>query len=185
MVKEGIVLSHKISKNGIEVDKAKVDEDLKGITTRSGTAYQGPMIPTTSSSLSQVVERETEVTKDIVPPTNNGSTKDVQPLVVKTETLILNYEPVVAPIIEPVAAPEFKNLLFDDIVDFWIDPSLVLKRWFEVILHENLANQIDVIDMACEEYSQEVIDLSDVIASGNPTPYYDSIVSTSSSTLTP
>nr|GFD49906.1 reverse transcriptase domain-containing protein [Tanacetum cinerariifolium] len=63
-------------------------EDLKGITTRSGTAYQGPTIPTTSSSLPQVVERETEVTKDTVPPTNNGSTKDVQPPVVQTETPI-------------------------------------------------------------------------------------------------
>nr|GEW40702.1 reverse transcriptase domain-containing protein [Tanacetum cinerariifolium] len=47
------------------------------------------------------------------------------------------------------------------------------------------ANRINVIDMACEEYSQEVIGFSDVIASGNPTPYYDPIVSTSSSTLTP
>ncbi|GKD65375.1 reverse transcriptase domain-containing protein, partial [Tanacetum coccineum] len=46
-------------------------------------------------------------------------------------------------------------------------------------------NQIDVIDMACEEYSQEVLDFSDVVASGNPTPYYDPIVSTSSPTLTP
>nr|GEW39558.1 reverse transcriptase domain-containing protein [Tanacetum cinerariifolium] len=46
------------------------------------------------------------------------------------------------------------------------------------------ANRIDVIDMACEEYSQEVLGFSDVIASGNPTPYYDPIVSTSSLTLT-
>nr|GEW03463.1 reverse transcriptase domain-containing protein [Tanacetum cinerariifolium] len=45
--------------------------------------------------------------------------------------------------------------------------------------------RIDVIDMACEEYSQEVLGFSDVIASGNPTPYYDPIVSTTSSTLTP
>ncbi|GJS16057.1 hypothetical protein Tco_0410529 [Tanacetum coccineum] len=47
------------------------------------------------------------------------------------------------------------------------------------------ANRIDVIDMACEEYSQEVLGFSDVISSGNPTPYYDPIVSTSSPTLTP
>nr|GFB04397.1 reverse transcriptase domain-containing protein [Tanacetum cinerariifolium] len=80
-------------------------EDLKGITTQSGTAYQGPTIPTTSFSLPKVVERETEVTKDTMPPTNNGSTKDVQPPVVQVETSILNSEPVVAPIIEPVAAP--------------------------------------------------------------------------------
>nr|GEV40448.1 hypothetical protein [Tanacetum cinerariifolium] len=39
--------------------------------------------------------------------------------------------------------------------------------------------------MACEEYSQEVLSFSDVIVSGNPTPYYDPIVSTSSLTLTP
>ncbi|GJV91023.1 hypothetical protein Tco_1538836 [Tanacetum coccineum] len=55
-------------------------EDLKGITTRSGVAYKGPTIPTTSSP--KVVERETEVTKDTMPPANNGSTEDVQPPVV-------------------------------------------------------------------------------------------------------
>nr|GEX02678.1 hypothetical protein [Tanacetum cinerariifolium] len=79
-------------------------EDLKGITTRSGTAYKGPTIPTTSSP-SKVVKRETEVTKDTVPPTNNGSTKDVQPLVVQTDTPIPNSEHVVAPVAEPLVAP--------------------------------------------------------------------------------
>nr|GEV26632.1 reverse transcriptase domain-containing protein [Tanacetum cinerariifolium] len=79
-------------------------EDLKGITTRSGNAYQGPTIPT-PTSLPKVVERETKVTKDTMPLTNNGSTKDVQPLVVQIETPILNYEPVVAPVVEPVVAP--------------------------------------------------------------------------------
>ncbi|GJU86770.1 hypothetical protein Tco_1294316 [Tanacetum coccineum] len=39
--------------------------------------------------------------------------------------------------------------------------------------------------MACEEYSQEVFGFSDVISSGNPTPYYDPIISTSSLNLTP
>nr|GEV93809.1 hypothetical protein [Tanacetum cinerariifolium] len=62
-------------------------EILKGITTRSGTAYQRPTIPTTSSSLPQVVERKTEATKDMVPPANNGSTKDVQPLAVLLKKL--------------------------------------------------------------------------------------------------
>ncbi|GJW59233.1 hypothetical protein Tco_0105964 [Tanacetum coccineum] len=47
------------------------------------------------------------------------------------------------------------------------------------------ANRIDIIEMACEEYYQEVLSLSNVIASGNPTPYYDPIVSTSSPTHTP
>nr|GEY22785.1 reverse transcriptase domain-containing protein [Tanacetum cinerariifolium] len=47
------------------------------------------------------------------------------------------------------------------------------------------AKRIDVVDMACEEYSQEVLCFSNVITSGNPTPYYDPIVSTTSSTFTP
>nr|GFD13730.1 reverse transcriptase domain-containing protein [Tanacetum cinerariifolium] len=58
-----------------------------------------------SSSLPKVVECETEVTKDMVYPTNNGSTKCIQPPVFQTETSMLNSEPVVAPIIEPIVAP--------------------------------------------------------------------------------
>ncbi|GJY35449.1 hypothetical protein Tco_0420827 [Tanacetum coccineum] len=319
--------------------------DLKGITTRSGVAYQGPTVPTTSSP--KVVERETKVTKDTVPPTNNGSTKDVQPHVP-------NSEPVAAPVSAPMPNPKpsipypsrlndqkihekannqiekfyqiFQDLHFEisfadalilmpkfastlkslignkeklsemartplnehcsavllkklpkklgdpskflipcdfpgmdeslalanlgasinlmplsvwkklslpeltptcmtlelaDLVDFDADPRvpLILGRSFlktgralidvyegELTLRvgkeavtfnldqtsryssnydDNSVNRIDVIEMACEEYSQEVLGFSDVIASGNPTPYYDPIVSTSSLTLTP
>nr|GEZ50277.1 reverse transcriptase domain-containing protein [Tanacetum cinerariifolium] len=262
-------------------------EDLKGITTRSGTAYQRPTIPTTSSSLSPVVERKTEATKDMVHPINNGSTEDVQPLVFHTGSLILNSEPVVAPIIEPVASPvsalkpnqrpsippgrsrrmnhlmplsvwnqlslpeltptlmnlELANRLISRpigvtedvyvkvgkfhfladfvVIDFDADPRvpLILGRSFlkteralidvfkdELTLrvgkeaitfnleqtsrysgnyNDMSTNRIDVIDMACEEYSQEVLGFSNVIMSGNPTPYYDLIVSTTSPTLTP
>nr|GFA17205.1 reverse transcriptase domain-containing protein [Tanacetum cinerariifolium] len=46
------------------------------------------------------------------------------------------------------------------------------------------AKRIDVIDMACEEYSQEVLGFSDTISSGNPTSFYDPIVSATSPTLT-
>ncbi|GKD12259.1 reverse transcriptase domain-containing protein [Tanacetum coccineum] len=80
--------------------------DLKGITTRSGVAYQGPTIPTTSSP-PKVMEHETEVTKDTVPPTNNGSTKDVQPLVVQDQPQMTNSEPVVIPVIAPT--PDLKT----------------------------------------------------------------------------
>ncbi|GKA97232.1 reverse transcriptase domain-containing protein [Tanacetum coccineum] len=68
------------------------------------------------------------------------------------------------------------------------DQSVTFKvgdtRTFSYNIVESV-NRVDVIDMACEEYSQEVLGFSDVIASGNPTPYYDPIVSTSSPTLTP
>nr|GEY44429.1 hypothetical protein [Tanacetum cinerariifolium] len=194
-------------------------------------AYQGPMIPTTSSSLPPVVERETEATKDTVHPTNNESTKDVQPPVVPTESPILNSEPVIALIIEPVASPAdldasinlmplsvWNKLSLPDlsptcmtleladrsisrsgrvaedvfvkvvtfyfpvdfvVVDFDVDPRvpLILMRYF--IMTERAL--IDVF----EEYSQEVLSFSDVIASGNLTPYYDPIISTTSPTLTP
>ncbi|GJX36399.1 reverse transcriptase domain-containing protein [Tanacetum coccineum] len=279
--------------------------DLKGITTRSGVAYQGPTIPTTSSP-PKVVERETEVTKDTVPPTNNGSTKDVQPPVVQVQPQVPNSEPVVAPVSALKANPKpsvpylsrlndqkirekannqiekfyqiFQDLYFDiSFADALIlmpkfastfkilisnkeklfelartplnehcsavllkklpkklgDPDkflipcdfpgmdeclaladlgasinlMPLSVWKMLSLPEliptsitfnldqtsryssnyddNSVNRIDVIEMACEEYSQEVLDFSDVIASGNPTPYYDPIVSTSSPTLTP
>nr|GEZ04483.1 reverse transcriptase domain-containing protein [Tanacetum cinerariifolium] len=335
----------------------------EGITTRSGTVYQGPTIP--NNSYSPVVERETEATKDKVHPTNNGSTEDVQPPVVPTESLILNFEPVISPIIEPVASPvsaskpnqrpsipypsrlqdqnfadaliimlkfgpSIKSLLTNKdklyelartplnehcstvllkkfpkklgdpgkflipydfprmaeflalvdlgasinlmplsvwnklslsdfsptcmtlelvdrsishpvgvsedvfikvgtfhfpadfvVVDFDADPRVPLILWISFLktkralvdvlkgkltlrvgkeaitfnldqtsryssnYNDMAANRIDVIDMACEEYSQEVLGFSDVIASGNPTPYYDPIVFTTSSTLTP
>nr|GEZ57824.1 reverse transcriptase domain-containing protein [Tanacetum cinerariifolium] len=228
-------------------------------------------INTASSSGSGTlpVERETEATKDAVHPTNNGSTKDVQPPAVQTESPILNSEPVVAPIIEHVVAlvrmseclalavlgasinlmplSVWNKLSLPDlsltcmtleladrlisrtfhfpadfvVVDFDADPRvpLILERSFlktgralidvfegELTLrvgkeaitfnldqtsryssnyNDMTANRIDVIDMACVEYSQEVLGFFDVIASGNPIPYYDPIVSTSSPTLTP
>ncbi|GKF14398.1 hypothetical protein Tco_0055860 [Tanacetum coccineum] len=69
-------------------------EDLKGITTRSGIAYKGPTIPTSSP---RVAERRTEVTKDTIFPTNNGITEDVQPLVVLVENQNPVFEPDSAP----------------------------------------------------------------------------------------
>ncbi|GJZ68317.1 reverse transcriptase domain-containing protein [Tanacetum coccineum] len=56
---------------------------------------------------------------------------------------------------------------------------------YSVNYNDMTANRIDVVELACEEYSQEVLGFSDVIASGNPTPEYDPIVSNSSPTLTP
>nr|GEW78310.1 reverse transcriptase domain-containing protein [Tanacetum cinerariifolium] len=47
------------------------------------------------------------------------------------------------------------------------------------------AKRIDVIDMACEEYSQEVLGFYNTISSRNSTPFYDLIVSMTSPTLTP
>nr|GEX35910.1 reverse transcriptase domain-containing protein [Tanacetum cinerariifolium] len=67
-------------------------EDLKGITTRNGVAYQGPIIPT----LSKVIKQSTKVTKDQVKTPSSQSTAPVQPPVTQSETPI--FEPVVAPV---------------------------------------------------------------------------------------
>ncbi|GJU24790.1 reverse transcriptase domain-containing protein [Tanacetum coccineum] len=286
--------------------------DLKGITTRSGVAYQGPTIPATSSH-PKVVECETEVKKDTVPPTNNGSTNDSDALILMPKfastlkalignkeklsemartplnehcsAVILNklpeklgdpgkflipcdfpgmdeclalvdlgasinlmplsvwkkvslseltptcmtHEHADRSINKPIGIAEdvylkvgkFKFSADFVVVDFDADPRvpLILGRSFlktgralidvyegELTLRvgkeaitfnldqtsryssnydDMTANRIDVIEIACDEYSQEVLSFSDVIASGNPTPYYDPIVSTSSPTLTP
>ncbi|GJT73211.1 reverse transcriptase domain-containing protein [Tanacetum coccineum] len=77
-------------------------EVLKGITTRSGVTYQGPKTPPTSSSSLKVMNHDTEVTKDTMLPTNNGSTEDVQPPVVQVQSRNLISEPVVAPVSAPM-----------------------------------------------------------------------------------
>ncbi|GKD30700.1 reverse transcriptase domain-containing protein, partial [Tanacetum coccineum] len=78
-------------------------EELKGITTRSGVAYQGPTIPTSSPI---VLERRTEVTKDTVFPNNNGINEDVQPPVVQVKNQNLVSEPVDAPVSAPMPNPK-------------------------------------------------------------------------------
>nr|GEV19639.1 reverse transcriptase domain-containing protein [Tanacetum cinerariifolium] len=70
-------------------------EDLKGITTRSDVAYQGPIIPTPS-------KQGTEVTKDQVQTPSSQSTTPVQPPVAQSETQTPISEPVVAPISDPI-----------------------------------------------------------------------------------
>nr|GFA25912.1 reverse transcriptase domain-containing protein [Tanacetum cinerariifolium] len=78
-------------------------EDLKGITTRSGVAYQGPTIPTSS----KVVKQGTKVTKDQVQTPSSQSTTPVQPPVIQFETQTPVSEPVVAPISAPM--PNLKS----------------------------------------------------------------------------
>nr|GEV90966.1 reverse transcriptase domain-containing protein [Tanacetum cinerariifolium] len=76
-------------------------------------------------------------------------------------------------------------------VDYEVDPRvpLILGRPFLrtarvlIDVYESV-HQIDVIDVACEEYTQEVLGFSDSSTSGNPTPL-DPIIATSSPSFTP
>nr|GEU67463.1 reverse transcriptase domain-containing protein [Tanacetum cinerariifolium] len=295
-----------------------------------GVSYDGPQILSSTYFLPKVVENKPEATKDTMNPTNNESTEDVQPPVVKSESPILNSEPVTSQISEHVIALILKDMSFEIsfadalilmpkfastlkalirnkeklsemartplnkhcsavllkklpkilgdpgkfliacdfpgmaeflaladlgasinlmpffvwkrlslpdltptcmtleladhsisrpvrvaedvyvkvgsfhfladfvVIDFDADPRvpLILGRSFlktgralidvfEANYSDMTANCIDVIDMDCEVYSQEVLGFSDVISSGNPTSYYDPIISTTSPTLAP
>nr|GFC52333.1 reverse transcriptase domain-containing protein [Tanacetum cinerariifolium] len=61
-------------------------EDLKGITTRSGVAYNGPTIPTPS----KVVKQGTEVPKDHVQTPSSQSTALVHPPVTQSKLRFLS-----------------------------------------------------------------------------------------------
>nr|GFC06990.1 reverse transcriptase domain-containing protein [Tanacetum cinerariifolium] len=106
-----------------------------------------------------VVEKEPEATKDTKLP----SIENIQPLSVQ------DHEKEKKRIDEPFVA-----------ITFNVDQT----SRYSADYNDMTAKRINVIDMACEEYSQEVLGFSDVITSGNPTPYYDPIVSTTSLTLT-
>ncbi|GJZ18986.1 reverse transcriptase domain-containing protein [Tanacetum coccineum] len=64
----------------------------------SSSDYQAPAIKL--KLLDSSLEREPEVTKDTMPPTNNGSTEDVQPPVVP----VVHYESISEPVNAPVSA---------------------------------------------------------------------------------
>ncbi|GJT47695.1 reverse transcriptase domain-containing protein, partial [Tanacetum coccineum] len=99
----------------------------------------GPTIPTTSSSLPKVVECETKVTKDTVPPTNNGSTEDVQPPVVQVQPHVPNSEPVVAPV--SARMPNPKSLIF-------LTDALILMSKFASTLKALIGNKEKLSEMA-------------------------------------
>nr|GEZ75507.1 hypothetical protein [Tanacetum cinerariifolium] len=73
-------------------------EELKGITTRSGVAYQRPTIPTPT----KVVKQGTDVTKDQVQTPSSQSIVPIQPSIVQSETQTLVSKPVVAPVSAPM-----------------------------------------------------------------------------------
>nr|GFA87370.1 reverse transcriptase domain-containing protein [Tanacetum cinerariifolium] len=70
-------------------------EDLKGITTRSGVAYQGSKTPSPS-------KQRIKVTKDQVKTPSSQNTAPIQPSVIQSESQAPVFEPVVAPVSAPM-----------------------------------------------------------------------------------
>ncbi|GJZ49537.1 reverse transcriptase domain-containing protein [Tanacetum coccineum] len=88
---------------------ANLRGDVKAITTRSGVAYDGPLIPPTPFPPSKEVEREMEATKDKVQNTSLGSTVHIQPPVVQDPIL----EPEVASKPKPKSSIPYPSRLND------------------------------------------------------------------------
>nr|GEW06083.1 reverse transcriptase domain-containing protein [Tanacetum cinerariifolium] len=108
---------------------ANPKSDLKAITTRSGVSYDEPQIPPL------VVENEPEATKDIINPTNNGNTEDVQPQEVQSESPVST---------EPAIAPIFKDMSFK--ISF--ADALILMPKFASTLKDLIVNKQKLSEMA-------------------------------------
>nr|GEX63594.1 reverse transcriptase domain-containing protein [Tanacetum cinerariifolium] len=151
--------------------------EMKAITTRSRVAYEGPLIPTNPSP-KKVVERETEETTDKEQTNFQGSTAHIQPLV------------------NPIPEPDVPKTLPKPNIPY---PSRLndqklrekamnqLEKLRDTPLHMMIfsVNRIDVIDVAREEYAQEMLGFSKNSSNGNPTLTSDPIISDSSPSLTP
>nr|GEZ90212.1 reverse transcriptase domain-containing protein [Tanacetum cinerariifolium] len=134
-------------------------EDLKGITTRSGVAYQGPTIPTPS-------KQGTEVTKDQVQTPSSQRMDECLTLADLDESI--NLMPLFG---------ELTLCIENEAITYNLDQT----SRYSANYNQMTANKIDAI---CEEYSQEVLSFSDTTVSGNPTPYDDITISTTSPSLT-
>nr|GEZ29781.1 DNA-directed DNA polymerase [Tanacetum cinerariifolium] len=176
-------------------------EELKGITTQSGVAYQGPIIPTPS-------KQGTKVTKDQVRTPSSQSTAPVQPLVIQTDTQTPDSEPVVAPVSAPMpnvnssipypSRRDNERRRMDEclaLADLGASINLMPLSVWEALLLSELTSNCMTLELADRSVSKpigiandvsfkKVLGFSDVTRSGNPIPYNGPIVSITSLTLT-
>nr|GEW60698.1 reverse transcriptase domain-containing protein [Tanacetum cinerariifolium] len=154
--------------------------DVKAITTRSGIAYDGPMIPPTPSPLLKELERETKATKD-----KKLSLPDLTPTCMTLELATRSYA-YPAGIAEDVFVQVGKFTFPADFIifDYDVDPGvpLILGRPFyrtarDLVDHGNESiNMINFIDITCEDRFLEVLKIkkSNHPSSGSTTPLSDS-----------
>nr|GEV61041.1 reverse transcriptase domain-containing protein [Tanacetum cinerariifolium] len=204
--------------------------EMKAITTRSGVAYKGPLIPTPK----KVVERETDGTTDKEQSNFQGSTTHIQPprlndqkLREKATNQIEKFFQIFqelhfdisfadALLIMPKFASTIKSLLTNKDKLFELakillnencsamllkmllgklgDPGkfLILCDYsgmdttrYSVTYDDLSVNRIDIIDVAREEYAQEILGFSSNSLGGNPTSTFEPIISNSSLSFTP
>nr|GFB54679.1 reverse transcriptase domain-containing protein [Tanacetum cinerariifolium] len=221
-------------------------EDLKGITTRSGVAYQGPKTPSPSKQGTKLPRKLGDLGKFLIPCefsgmdeclalADLGASINLMPILVWEGLSLPELTPTCMTlkladrsVSKPIGIAKdvsFKVGVFHFLADFVVvdfepDPRvpLVLRRCilktsralidvhkeeltlcirneavtynldqtvrYSANYNQMTANKIDVVESACEEYSQEVLGFSNVTANGTPTPQNDPIVSATSPTLT-
>ncbi|GJR76935.1 reverse transcriptase domain-containing protein [Tanacetum coccineum] len=129
--------------------------DLKAITTRSGISYNGPPIPPPFSPLPKVVEREPEVTKDTVQPNRSTTSPSgiAEDVIVKVGKVSI-FRPTTSTTcaLIDVYGEELTLRVDDEAVTFKVGQT---SRYS--YNNAKSVNQIDVIDISCEEYAQEVL----------------------------
>nr|GEY34180.1 hypothetical protein [Tanacetum cinerariifolium] len=203
--------------------------DVKAITTRSGFAYDGPMIPPMPSPLPKEMKRETEATKDKVQPTTStplnkncstvllkklpeklgdpgkllipcdfseleeclaladlGASINLMPLFVWKKLSLpeltptrMTLEHANRSVAIPVGVVED---VFMKVGKFYFPTDFVVVDYDAIMFkvghtsrysrnyYGETVHQVNVIDVACEEYAQEVLGFLDSSKSGNPTP---------------
>nr|GEU39646.1 reverse transcriptase domain-containing protein [Tanacetum cinerariifolium] len=153
-------------------------EDLKGITTRSGAAYQGPTIPTQS----KIVKQGTEVTKDQVQTPSSQSTAPVQPSVIQSETQTMVSEPIVAPVSVPIPYPSRRdnerrrdqaNELIEKFYEIFKEMSFEISFTDALILMSKFASTLKALIGNKEKLRMdECLALADLGASINLMPLF-------------
>nr|GEU41686.1 reverse transcriptase domain-containing protein [Tanacetum cinerariifolium] len=160
-------------------------DEMKAITTRSGVAYKGPLIPTPK----KVVEQETEETTDKEQTNFQGSTAHTQPPIHKKSTnqiekffqifqgLHFDISFTDALLLMPKLSSTIKSLLTnkDKLFELAKIPlnencsAMLLKKLLEKLGDPGKflipcdflgmdVNRIDIIDVAREEYAQEILE---------------------------
>nr|GFC28618.1 reverse transcriptase domain-containing protein [Tanacetum cinerariifolium] len=171
-------------------------EELKGITTRSGVAYQGPKTPSpskqgTKEGLSLPELTPTCMTLELAEHSVSkpiGIIKDVSFKVgvfhFLADFVVVNFEPDprVPLILEKCFLKTSRALIdiYKGELTLRIENEAITYNLDQTVRYsanysQMTANKIDVIESAYEEYSQEVLGFSNVTASGTPTPQNDPI----------
>nr|GEV45875.1 reverse transcriptase domain-containing protein [Tanacetum cinerariifolium] len=193
--------------------------EMKAITTRSGVAYEGPLIPTHPSP-KKVVERETEETTDKEQTNFQGSTAHIQPPVTQipkpdvTKTLPkpnipyplrLNDQKIHEKAMNqmenrslgtPLLGRSFLRTgcalidVYEEEIAFWVNDEVVTFNLNQTTRYSSTyddlsVNRIDIIDVARDEYAQEILGFFKNSSGGNTTLNSEPMISDYLPSLTP